>query len=382
MSPVPRTGAFVCVVAALGLLSAPHFAAQDVERRASERLRALQAEAEQLLAAEKTLLVELRRLEVERSIRLEEQRDAEARLAAVTGELQRITVHLEALEQAHARQVPELSARLVEIYKLGSGGYLRLLLNVDDLREMGRAYRTVAALASVDRERVRAHQSTLTSLREARREIETRQTSAAALRAEARAAAAAAAQALEARSALVARIDAQRDLNAQLAGELDVARTKLADTLSTLSPGAPPALPFRPFRGALDWPVAGRPVARFGTVPPSSAGAAARRNGIDIAAADGSVAHAVHEGTVAFAGPFTGFGTLVIVDHGARAYTLYGYLASLAVTKGARVEKGAAVGTVGRPPAGGAPALYFEVRIDGQPTDPLQWLKPRLVRTP
>ena len=361
------------------LLLAADIAAQDAERRASERLRALQAEAEQLLAAEKTLLVELRRLEVERAIRLEEQREAQARLAAVTGELQTTTGHLEALERSHALQVPELSARLVEIYKLGSGGYLRLLLNVDDIREMGRAYRTVAALASLDRERVRAHQSTLTSLREARREIEARQQSAVALQAEARAAAAAAAQALETRAALVARIDAQRDLNAQLAGELDTARAKLADTVSSLSPGASPSLPFRPFRGALDWPVAGRPVTRFGVSP---AGTAVTRNGIDIAAAEGSPASTVHEGTVAFAGPFTGFGTLAIVDHGDRAYTLYGYLASLAVTKGARVEKGATVGTVGRPPAGGAPALYFEVRIDGKPTDPLQWLKPRLVRTP
>lgn len=361
------------------LLLAADIAAQDAQRRASERLRALQAEAEQLLAAEKTLLVELRRLEVERAIRLEEQRDAQARLAAVTGELQTTTAHLEALERSHALQVPELSARLVEIYKLGSGGYLRLLLNVDDIREMGRAYRTVAALASLDRERVRAHQSTLSSLREARREIEARQQSAVALQAEARAAAAAAQQALETRAALVARIDAQRDLNAQLAGELDAARTKLADTVSSLSPGASPSLPFRPFRGALDWPVAGRPVSRFGVAP---SGTAVTRNGIDIAAAEGSPARAVHEGTVAFAGPFTGFGTLAIVDHGDRAYTLYGYLASLAVTKGARVEKGATVGTVGRPPAGGAPALYFEVRIDGKPTDPLQWLKPRLVRTP
>ena len=377
-----RRHVVVVVLVGVGLLSAPRFAAQDAERRVSERLRALQAEAEQLLAAEKTLLVELRRLEVERSIRLEEQREAEARLAAVTSELHRTTTHLDALEHSHAQQVPELSARLDEIYKLGSGGYLRLLLNVDDVREMGRAYRTVAALASLDRERVRAHQSTLTSLRDARREIEGRQASAAALQAEARAAALAAAQALEARAALVSRIDAQRDLNAQLAGELDAARTKLADTMSSLSPGGAPALPFRPFRGALEWPVAGRPVTRFGIASSSRHGTAVTRSGVDIAAAEGTAVHAVHEGTVAFAAPFTGFGTLVIVDHGDRAYTLYGYLASVAVTKGARIGKGGAVGTVGRPPAGGAPALYFEVRIDGKPTDPLQWLKPRLVRTP
>jgi septal ring factor EnvC (AmiA/AmiB activator) len=369
-------------VVSIGLARSPTLPAQDAQRRVSERLRALQAEAEQLLAAEKTLLVELRRLEVERNIRLEEQRAADAQLATVTAELQTTTGHLEALDRAHAGQVPELSARLVEMYKLGSGGYLRLLLSVNDVREMGRAYRTVAALSSLDRERVRAHQSTLTSLREAHKEIEARQKSAAALEAEARAASAAAARALEARTALVARIDAERDLNARLAGELDQARVKLAETMSALSPGGAASLPFRPFRGALDWPAAGRPVTRFGAAPSSSYGTAVARTGIDIAAPEGAAVQVVHEGTVAFAGPFSGFGTLVIIDHGDRAYTLYGYLATVAVTKGARIEKGASVGTVGRPPAGGVPALYFEVRIDGKPTDPLQWLKPRLTRSP
>ena len=88
----------------------------------------------------------------------------------------------------------------------------------------------------------------------------------------------------------------------------------------------------------------------------------------------------MHEGTVAFAESFAGLGPLVILDHGDRAYTLYGYLATIGVTKGTRVEAGAIVGTAGRAPATGAPALYFEVRVDGRATDPLQWLKPRLQR--
>ena len=150
------------IVAVVSLLAgSTGSSAQDAQRRASERLRALQAEAEQLLAAEKTLLVELRRLEVERDIRLEEQREAEAGLAAASAELAATTGHLESLERVQSAQVPGLAARLREVYKLGNGGYLRLLLSVDDVRDMGRAYRTVAALAALDRQRVRAHQTTV-----------------------------------------------------------------------------------------------------------------------------------------------------------------------------------------------------------------------------
>jgi septal ring factor EnvC (AmiA/AmiB activator) len=75
-----------------------------------------------------------------------------------------------------------------------------------------------------------------------------------------------------------------------------------------------------------------------------------------------------------FAGPFAGFGNLVIVDHGSLSFSLYGDLLEILVQKGAHAERGQVVGTVGRSPAG-PPGLHFEMRVDGQPVDPLQWLK-------
>jgi septal ring factor EnvC (AmiA/AmiB activator) len=83
---------------------------------------------------------------------------------------------------------------------------------------------------------------------------------------------------------------------------------------------------------------------------------------------------AVHGGVVAFADNFSGFGNLVILDHGGQSFTLYGYLLDIAVKKGAAVEAGQRVGTVGFTLAGPA-GLYFEMRVDGQPVDPLQWFK-------
>jgi septal ring factor EnvC (AmiA/AmiB activator) len=79
---------------------------------------------------------------------------------------------------------------------------------------------------------------------------------------------------------------------------------------------------------------------------------------------------------VQYAAAFAGFGTLVIVDHGSGALSLYGYLASTAVAVGDRVEAGAPVGAAGEAP-GGAPGLYFELRIDGRSVDPVEWLQAR-----
>jgi len=133
-------------------------------------------------------------------------------------------------------------------------------------------------------------------------------------------------------------------------------------------------LPIRPFRGALAWPARGVVTARFGRQSTSRYGTGIARNGIEVSMAEGQPVRAVHEGTVAFAEPFTGYGTLVILDHGDGAYSLYGYLGSITVARGDRVEAQAPIALSGRNPSGN-PALYFELRVDGKPVDPLQWLK-------
>ncbi|HWP99751.1 MAG TPA: peptidoglycan DD-metalloendopeptidase family protein, partial [Vicinamibacterales bacterium] len=133
------------------------------------------------------------------------------------------------------------------------------------------------------------------------------------------------------------------------------------------------SLPLAPFRGDLPWPVRGRVRAAFGDRSAARRAAFARR-GIEIAAPLGSPVTAVHDGRVAFAGPFAGFGTLVIVEHEPGAYSLYGHLETAAVGRGDHVDRRAPIGTVGLTP-GGRPALYFELRVDGRPVDPLEWLE-------
>jgi septal ring factor EnvC (AmiA/AmiB activator) len=173
---------------------------------------------------------------------------------------------------------------------------------------------------------------------------------------------------------LISEIDQRRDLNAELSGELLTAQQKLQSAVTGLSSGGSPllSLPIGPFRGDLEWPLSGTIRQRFGF----SDARRGQNNGIDIAAAEGLPVQTVHDGTVAFADVFTGFGRLVIVDHGSENFSLYGNLKEIAVAKGARVQGGETIGSVGVAPTG-ATGLYFELRIDGHAVDPLQWLKKR-----
>jgi murein hydrolase activator len=344
---------------------------EGLARRAADRLQALQREADRLAAEERTVIGDLRKLEIERQIRMEELKGVDADAVKLQTELDQTSVRLEALQASASTARPELEQRLVEIYKLGRAQYLRLLLSTPDIRRLGQSTRTVAALAKLDRDRVATYAKTLADLNRERAALDTRRVEFSALRAKAQTAQAAAERAAQTKADLIRDIDRRRDLNAQLSSELQTAQQKLQATLRDLAAGATavePQLPLGPFRGALDWPVAGTVSRRFGR--------GSAPNGIEITTPQAGSVMAVHDGTVAFAGPFSGFGNLVIVDHGAQAFTLYGDLLDIDVRKGARIEHGQAVGTAG-PISTGAEGIYFELRVDARPVDPLQWLRKR-----
>ena len=193
------------------------------------------------------------------------------------------------------------------------------------------------------------------------------------------AAQAAATRAAAAQAARVSEIGRQRDLAARLAGELRQAAARLNSEVAKLDTGTAAtdvALPITPFRLALPWPAAGDVVRRFGPERSSRFGTRVVRQGIELATQTGAPVTAVHDGRVVFAGPFAGFGQLVIVDHGQAAFSLYGFLDVLQVDRGDMVDRGTELGRSGRSPSGRA-GTYFELRIDGRPVNPLEWLARR-----
>ena len=370
----PVVTSVFCVLSALCLAAQPPDRARTeaLSRRASERLQTLQREADKLTADERTLLGDLRKLEVDRQIKAEELREVEEQESQLASELEANAERTHELETQESTSRPELRSHLVDVYKLGQGRYLRLLLSTRDMRQVGQAARTLAALTKMDHDRIVIREQTLRALRGARVTLEDRSRRLKALRVNVERAASALEQSVVARNALIRDIDSRRDLNAQLVSELQTAQQNLQMTLRDLASGAPTdasSLPIRPFRGDLDWPVAatGQRRSRTGTAATTS---------LEMSAPEGATVSAVHEGTVAFADTFGGFGNLVIVEHGAQNFSLYGNLLEITVVKGDRVERGQPLGTVGLAPAGSS-ELHFEMRIDGQSVDPLQWLKKR-----
>ncbi|HIM50774.1 MAG TPA: hypothetical protein EYM36_02520 [Acidobacteria bacterium] len=369
-------------LAARGGQQPPSAERQRVERlsqRAMDRVRALQTEADELASRERTLLGEIRRLEIDRQIRTEELGVIDGDLAETTGQLEDTATRISDLEREADAQRPLVEARLVALYKMGTPRYTRLLLGAGDLRARGRNYRLIGSLARRDREQFDDLRETVTDLQVSRSTLEARQVEVAALQEAARAARRALDRTIASQTALVEEIDTRRDLTAQLAGELEAAREQLEAPLAELAAGGSPgattlALPLRPFRGQIEPPVPGEVTVPFGAPRPTEFGTTIAGGGIELAATPGESVYAIHEGEVVSVGTFEGLGTLVIVSHGDQAFSLYGYLASLAVHKGGQVDERAELGTAGVSPTGDA-TVYFELRIDGRPVDPVEWLK-------
>ncbi len=97
-------------------------------------------------------------------------------------------------------------------------------------------------------------------------------------------------------------------------------------------------------------------------------------SGMDFAAGYGSTIRAADRGTVIFAGWYGGYGNTVIIDHGNGITTLYGHSSELYVAEGQSVERGQAIAAIGSTGLSTGPHLHFEVRKDGEPTDPATYL--------
>ncbi len=132
--------------------------------------------------------------------------------------------------------------------------------------------------------------------------------------------------------------------------------------------------PFAALRGKLALPVRGELGSRFGS--PRQGGGVTWK-GLFIAAKPGEDVRAVAGGRVVYADWLRGFGNLLIVDHGDNYMTLYANAEALLKQVGDMIRGGDAVATVGN--SGGNPesGLYFEMRHEGRPFDPLGWVKLR-----
>lgn len=144
----------------------------------------------------------------------------------------------------------------------------------------------------------------------------------------------------------------------------------LRELLADIPAGGEPQLAFKALKGKLNWPAPGALAQGFGA---RRAGSGLRSRGVIIKAPEGVKVHAVSHGRVAFADWLRGFGLLLIIDHGDGYMSLYGHNQALYKEVGEWVDTGEVVAVLGSSGGLAGPGLYFELRHNGRPVDPLRW---------
>ncbi|WP_270619800.1 M23 family metallopeptidase [Paenibacillus macerans] len=127
-----------------------------------------------------------------------------------------------------------------------------------------------------------------------------------------------------------------------------------------------------PAEGELLWPAKGTVSSSFGTRIHPITGVTKMHNGIDIAAPEGTTVIAAKAGTVIYASAMGTAGNAIIIQHGDME-TRYYHLSQIDVTAGQKVEAGEKIGEVGSTGSSTGPHLHFEVRVNGEPVDPLPY---------
>jgi len=134
------------------------------------------------------------------------------------------------------------------------------------------------------------------------------------------------------------------------------------------------ARPFPDMRGNLPWPLQGRVLSAFGSRQQNTR---LISRGLTIQANSGDEVKAIHGGRLVFADWMRGFGFLVIIDHGDGYMSLYGHNQTLRRQTGDWVNAGDVIATAGSTGGQQRTALYFEIRRQGEPLDPITWVARR-----
>ncbi|MGJ3251607.1 MAG: murein hydrolase activator EnvC family protein [Elainellaceae cyanobacterium] len=126
--------------------------------------------------------------------------------------------------------------------------------------------------------------------------------------------------------------------------------------------------------GPMIYPANGRLTSGFGYRVHPILGYRRFHAGIDFGATHGSTIRAAESGRVIFAGWYGGYGRSVVIDHGGNLTTLYAHTSQVYVAEGQMVQQGEAIAAIGSTGLSTGPHLHFEVRVNGEPVNPMNYL--------
>lgn len=318
-------------------------------------------------------IVEVRLERMGLELQLQQQLVAQAGTERTLAEnsLRSAKAEYEALERNLALTRIRLSRRILDLYQAAPANLLRGFAMVRSPSDFFLYVRTLRFLARRDGQLVLAYRSEQADLKVERRLLAEREHEVA-LWVDRERAQLAELRVARRRQVLVAKaLEREKARIERETDSLGDKERKLALLIAVLARRDEPSLsanPIQDFRGALDWPMVGMVSIPFGPRYEARYGTSVPHNGVEIVPSGSGIVTSVFPGVVVFAAPFEGFGLTAVVHHPNQVFSLYAGLEELEVSQGDVVVSDRVLGRTGS-------ALYFEIRVENRPEDPMEWLR-------
>ena len=315
---------------------------------------------------------------------------ASSKLSSITGELKLKQAEAERLAGSTAMRLAMLQKRAAALYRWSRAGSSLVLLNgqVSPNSFMQRQHYLAAALA-FDRGLLAKLAEESQRQTELHEELAQKREELADQKLALGNAKEAIRQEAQKKQLLLTSLRREKGARLRALQQMEVAARRLEKMMDDIArramlkkPGEPPFAPapgsgLEALRGRLEWPARGQVTAPFGKFRHPEFDGEILRKGIDIESTLGEEIKVVEKGRVVYADRFSGYGRMVIVDHGERYYTIYGHLSEIIKKVGDAVSRGETLGRAGDGDSPAGAKLYFEIRKDGHSVDPLPWFKKR-----
>ena len=336
-----------------------------------QQIEAQQRKAEQARRKEQTIAGQLRAIQ-------EELDTAEAEYEAVNDQLENTELHIKSNVELSNRLTKKLEAqtktlhrRIRDIYKNGQINYLDVLLGAKDFSDFVSRMDILKKILAYDNALIQGTKVDREALRKAKEQLELDRAKIVELRKLAAAKREQVAARRQERRGVLNAATYERETAEQAYRELIETSRQIEQMIKRIQSGDKNV---GGSTGTMTWPAEGEITSPFGWRVHPIFGTQRLHTGIDIGADYGDAIRAADGGVVIHSDWMGGYGNAVIIDHGNGISTLYAHNSQLLVSEGQTVAKGQTVARCGSTGYSTGPHLHFEVRQNGSPVNPLNYL--------